>query len=238
MSNSLKRMGKRILDRTVIPVFTYIIDQALLKRSKSVYNMAQWKAMESSLEYIESNMSTVCMLDGREIFLEYALNRISVKGICAEFGVHEGESVNYLARRLPEIYGFDSFEGLKEDWKGIFAKGHFGRKGKLPRVAKNVHLVKGWFDETLPGFLEQHPGPFAFVHIDCDTFEAADTVLTLLGPRFVSGTVLIFDEFFGYRRWELGEFKAWNDYVARTGAEFEYLAFTSQRVAVQIRRVA
>lgn len=177
------------------------------------------------------------MLSTRTGLLDYALNKISVKGTCAEFGVNEGESINYLAKRLPEIYGFDSFEGLKEDWKGVFAQGHFDRKGKLPRVAKNVHLVKGWFDETLPGFLKQHHGPFSFVHIDSDTYEAADTILTLLGPQFAVGTVILFDEFFGYRRWELGEFKAWNDYVERTGTEYEYLAFTSQRVAIQIRHI-
>ena len=237
MPNMLKQIGKRALDLTVIPALCYILDNTLYSRDKTIYNMARWKAMESSLEYIETHMSSVCMLDSRAGFLDYALNKVCVKGTCAEFGVHEGESIKYLAKRLPEIYGFDSFEGLKEDWKGAFAQGHFDRKGKLPRVAKNVHLVKGWFDETLPGFLKQHPEPFSFVHIDCDTFEATDTVLTLLGPQFVSGTVIIFDEFFGYRRWELGEFKAWNDYVDRTGAEYEYLVLTSQRVAIQIRRI-
>jgi hypothetical protein len=237
MSNSLKRMGMRILDCTVIPAVTYVLDQALSSRDKSIYNMAHWKAMESSLLYIESNMPTVCMLENRTQLLDYAVKRVSVKGTCAEFGVLEGESINYLARKLPEIYGFDSFEGLKEDWKGIFAKGHFDLKGKMPKVAKNVHLIKGWFHETVPEFLKQHPEPFAFAHIDSDTFEAAEIVLNLIGPQFVPGTVLVFDEFFGYRRWELGEFKAWNDYVERTGTEFEYLALTSQRVAIQIRHI-
>ena len=191
MSNMLTRLGKRALDRTVIPALSYILDKTLYSRDTTIYNMARWKAMESSLEYIETYMSTVCMLSTRTGLLDYALNKISVKGTCAEFGVNEGESINYLAKRLPEIYGFDSFEGLKEDWKGVFAQGHFDRKGKLPRVAKNVHLVKGWFDETLPGFLKQHHGPFSFVHIDSDTYEAADTILTLLGPQFAVGTVIL-----------------------------------------------
>ena len=237
MSNSFTRMGKSILDHTVIPVLRYILDQALIGRDKSIYNMVHWKAMESSLLYIEANMPNVCMFSTREQLLDYAVKKVCVKGTCAEFGVFEGESINYLAKRLPEMYGFDSFEGLKEDWTGIFAKGLFDRKGKMPRVARNVHLVKGWFDETLPVFLKEHPEPFVFLHIDSDTFEAAETVLNLTGPRFVPGTVLVFDQFFGYRRWELGEFKAWNDYVARTGTEFEYLALTSQRVAIQIRRL-
>jgi len=237
MPNIFKEAGKRVLDLTLIPALCYILDKTLDSRDRTIYNMARWKALESSLEYLETHMSNVCMLDSRLQLLNYALSRICLDGLCAEFGVHEGDSINYLAKRLPMIYGFDSFEGLKEDWKGVFAKGHFDRKGKLPRVAKNVRLVKGWFDESLPGFLEQHPGPFAFVHIDCDTYEATNTVLTLLGPRFVPGTVLVFDEYIGYRRWELGEFKAWKDYVDRTGTEYEYLAFTSPRVVIQVRSI-
>ena len=35
-----------------------------------------------------------------------------------EFGVWKGESINFLSSFLNkgEIYGFDSFKGLREDW--------------------------------------------------------------------------------------------------------------------------
>lgn len=238
MPSALKRIGKLVLDRTVIPVLCYILDSTLYSRDKTLYNMARWKAVESSLQYVETHLSSVCMLDSKIRLWEYALSKVNVKGTCAEFGVFHGESINYFARKLPAIYGFDSFEGLKEDWKGCsLPKGTFNLHGKMPRVAKNVYLIKGWFNDTVPGFLAKHPEPFAFVHIDSDTYEAANSVLTMIGPHFVAGTVLVFDQFFSFRGWELGEFKAWNDYVTRTGTEFEYLAFTSQRVAIQIRRV-
>jgi hypothetical protein len=63
------------------------------------------------------------------------------------------------------VYGFDSFEGLPEDWAiGVmngkedtdrFIRGKtFDLRGNLPVVRPNVRLLKGWFDKTLPEFLD------------------------------------------------------------------------------------
>jgi hypothetical protein len=53
-------------------------------------------------------------------------------------------------------YGFDSFYGLQENWKGgWFSKNHFSLNGKSPKVNKNVKLIKGWFKNTLPIFLKK-----------------------------------------------------------------------------------
>ena len=64
----------------------------------------------------------------------YSISQITIDGLVAEFGVAEGHSINYLAKHYKQpIYGFDSFEGLKEDWKGhSFRKGMFNQLGKLP----------------------------------------------------------------------------------------------------------
>lgn len=43
-----------------------------------------------------------------------------------EFGVYQGESINYMAERTKlQIYGFDSFEGIPNNWRSGFGKGHF-----------------------------------------------------------------------------------------------------------------
>ena len=134
------------------------------------------------------------------------------------------------------IYGFDSFTGLKEDWQGwSFAKGHFNLNGNLPPVAPNVRLVKGWFDESLPGFRAEHRDDFSFVHIDCDTYEATASVLRQTEDRIVPGSVVMFDEYFGYRGWRMGEYKAWQEFVARRGLRYDYRAFTDQSVVVTVR---
>ena len=48
------------------------------------------------------------------------LNNSKDNNLFLEFGVYTGESINLFAKQLrsinKEIYGFDSFEGLKEDW--------------------------------------------------------------------------------------------------------------------------
>jgi hypothetical protein len=95
-------------------------------------------------------------------------------------------------------------------------------------------LIKGWFDETLPPFLREHPEPFSFVHIDCDTYEATSIVLSAAEGRFRKGTVVVFDEYFGYRGWRMGEFKAWQQFVAARGLSYEYLAFHFQAVSLVV----
>ena len=68
-----------------------------------------------------------------------------------EFGVASGKTINYISKFTNnKVYGFDSFEGLPENWRDGFGKGAFSRNGNLPEVNANVELIKGWFDNTLP----------------------------------------------------------------------------------------
>jgi len=97
-----------------------------------------------------------------------------------------------------------------------------------------VELIKGWFDETLPRFLTQHPGNFAFIHVDCDTYEATRTLFQAAGGRVAAGTVIVFDEYFGYPGWRVGEWKAWQEFVGERGVRYEYVGFSVNQVAVRI----
>ena len=47
--------------------------------------------------------------------------------------------------------------------------------------------------------------------------------------------VLVFDEFFNFPGWRLHEFRAWTEFVERTGRTFEYLAFTGNNEQVVVR---
>jgi hypothetical protein len=234
----VKQIGKWMLDRTVVPAVRYVIDKVepgILHNASSLCELARIRAITSSVRYAEEKMSEALIFDTRDALWDYALKKICVTGINAEFGVWQGDSINYFARKVPTIYGFDSFEGLKEDWKGQSApQGSFDLKGKLPKVARNVHLIKGWFAATVPAFLTEHETPFAFVHIDCDTFETVQELLNLIGSRLVPGTVIVFDEYFGFRGWELGEFRAWSEYVQRTGTAYKYLGFSLRQVMLQL----
>ncbi|MFP4045271.1 MAG: hypothetical protein ACLFTP_12040, partial [Rhodosalinus sp.] len=81
--------------------------------------------------------------------------------------------VNLFARVLKgtggTVWGFDSFEGLEEDWTGHARggrKGRFALGGKLPEVRPGVRLVKGRVQDTVPGWLSTNEGPVAFAHLD------------------------------------------------------------------------
>jgi len=45
---------------------------------------------------------------------------LSNGGIIAEFDVYKGESINFFAKKYPNsrLFGFDSFQGLEENWYG------------------------------------------------------------------------------------------------------------------------
>ena len=94
-----------------------------------------------------------------------------------EFGVWMGSSINRIAAHNPhvvEIFGFDSFEGLPEDWSGPWVKGSFDMNGQMPAVRPNVKLFKGWFSDTIPLFKQyyaaKHGQPYCF-HEEVDTSE-------------------------------------------------------------------
>jgi hypothetical protein len=128
-----------------------------------------------------------------------------------EFGVHTGQTINYLSRFAQIMYGFDSWEGLPEDWQPGFEKGTFSTGGVMPDVEKNVVLIKGMFEDTLPYFLRTTPGQVGLLHIDCDLYSSTKTVLNLLRDRLAHGTVIIFDELVNYNGYENHEFKALNE---------------------------
>ena len=115
-----------------------------------------------------------------------------------EFGVFKGISINLMRHILGpqyEIFGFDSFEGLPEDWDGTTCKkGEFSTNGIIPEI-ENVTFFKGWFDDTLPEYLYVHGyDPIALLHVDGDLYSSSNTVLYGLNDAIKAGTVIVFDE--------------------------------------------
>ena len=43
--------------------------------------------------------------------------------------------------------------------------------------------------------------------------------------RLVPGTVIVFDEFFNYPQWEDGEFKAFQEFLAKTKLSCEFIGY-------------
>jgi O-methyltransferase len=134
-----------------------------------------------------------------------------------EFGVYKGESIEFWVslNQAPEsrFYGFDSFEGLPEEWFSLtrtVEKGAFDTRGEVPNIDDpRIRFIKGYFQNVLDGFLADFtPRHRMVIHIDADLYSSTLFILTSMNRFFVPGTILIFDEFYSASH----EFKAFCDY--------------------------
>lgn len=199
-------------------------------------------ASEESACYVLEHMRAVPNFDTdydlHEWIATTQLDRsLLAHGQILEFGVATGRTLNQFGYWLPHktVYGFDGFDGLPEDWTSRMRKGFFARD-QLPRVRKNCELVVGWFNETLPGFVEKHQEPVALLHVDCDLYSSTVTILNNLKNNIVPGTVIVFDEYINYPGWQLDEFRAWQEHCRKYGIKYEYIGRVSkhQKVAVRV----
>lgn len=145
-----------------------------------------------------------------------------------EFGVHLGGSLRHWcslnANSESRFFGFDSFEGLPEDWNNGAKKGAYSANGRLPEIKDSrVQFVKGWFQDTLPAFLSAFQGRNRIViHNDSDLYSSTLYCLTMLNFFMVPGTVVIFDEFYD----PVNEYRALQDYAGAYRRKFELVAHT------------
>jgi hypothetical protein len=193
------------------------------------------EAKKDTLEYIKANMADAPFFEKHPALVKYALGQVDTDGLYLEFGVGRGKSMRWIAPVVSgPVYGFDSFEGIQEYWNGN-PVGSFAQS-KLPKVPDNVEFVVGYFDSSLPGFLEEHPGPVAFLHVDCDLYSSTVTIFDALGERLQPGAIVLFDEYYNFHRWQQHEFKAFQEFVEKSGMKYEYIAFsvTGQQVAVRV----
>ncbi len=102
-------------------------------------------------------------------------------------------------------------------------------------VPENVILHNGWFEETLPGFVEKYQDPVRFMNIDCDIYSSTKTVFDLLAKQIIPGTVIVFDEYIGYEKWREHEFKAFQEFVLKYDLKYEYLCFSLMTKQVVVR---
>jgi O-methyltransferase len=155
-----------------------------------------------------------------------------------EFGVSKGVSLAWWVdhARHPDcrFVGFDTFEGLPEDW-GNIPKGAYSAGGKMPDIQdERVSYQVGLFQDTLPGFLPEEPMQEKLVvHLDADLYNSTLFPLVHLAPHLKSGDVLIFDEFFAVSKCS-HEFRAWLDYLSLYKTDYEGIAKNKKEFAVKL----
>ncbi|MBO0675922.1 class I SAM-dependent methyltransferase [Mycolicibacterium sp. S2-37] len=154
------------------------------------------------------------------------------------------------------VYGFDTFEGLVEDWqiddqitvkRGTFSlseplaqrfikdTGVTLTDGLPPALGRRVEFVKGSTYDTLAPFLADRPeAPIALFHMDLDTYESCLHALETCRDHFVEGSILVFDEYLVTN----GEMRAFYEFQSRYGLEWRYRSWGLEIWEMNIEMVA
>jgi hypothetical protein len=128
-----------------------------------------------------------------------------------------------------EVWLFDSWAGLPEpsDEDVTFgglrrpAGWNFARPDDVWRAIhatganpKKIHLVEGWFHETLPRWIERGE-LIALLHIDSDWYESVSLCLREMWPLVAAGGAVVVDD---YARWR-GCRRAVDEFLAEYPAD-------------------
>lgn len=150
-----------------------------------------------------SDLFSTPQISGRKNIWSRILNEIGAdqKILFLEFGVWKGESFRYFCQELTNdksrLIGFDTFEGLPEDW-GHRPVGTYSANGEIPDINDpRVEFKVGLFQQTLP-YLQADFEDYdaVLVHMDADLYSSTLFVLSELWKMFPEIYVL-FDEFIG-----------------------------------------
>jgi O-methyltransferase len=189
-----------------------------------------WRNFSPSVEVLNRNAQMlatirnysrngVSVFADRETMYSAVNKRLGNTGVTyLEFGVWKGDSLrawtSINTNQASRFYGFDSFEGLPEDWIKGFGhstkKGQFGLDGEMPTIPDSrVTLINGWFQETLRDFLSNFPISHPIViNNDSDLHSSTQYTLSTLDPFLKPGDVIIFDEYSS----PANEYLAWEQY--------------------------
>jgi hypothetical protein len=236
----MARIGTRaeVWFSNVIASFArYVAERTL---SESVPMLMRHDAVVDSYNYAKESMqgaySFLDRFEGLVLSIEEARRRFPSRRLVLEFGVYKGGMINHQAKTFPELnfVGFDSFEGLQENWSGMAPAKTFDLGGRLPRVRRNVRLVKGWFAESGPRWKSQNPASDIplLVHVDCDTYAATVDVLELCSDYVGHGLVFHFDDYFGFPGWRSGGFKALQEISEKRRWRLTCLSYGTKEVSV------
>ncbi|MGV0850713.1 class I SAM-dependent methyltransferase [Mycolicibacterium phlei] len=182
-----------------------------------------------------------CRIGGHTLLWE--ASQLDGDGLVLDLGVWIGWSTRLLAERSGRrVYGFDTFEGLVEDWQvddeklvkagALSIAEPFAQRlindtgvtieGGIPSaLGRDVEFIKGSTYDTLAPFLDAHPGPIRLFHMDLDTYESCLHALETCKSRFTRGSILVFDEYLVTN----GEMRAFYDFQKKYGFEFRYRAW-------------
>ena len=153
-----------------------------------------------------------------------------------EFGVWRGIAFKYLLNYFSKGYGFDTFEGLPEDWHNT-KSGMYSGEGRVPEMDGGTFVV-GKFKDTVPKFFAKKRPLASLVNFDSDLYSSTKCALDNAISVIDAHTVLIFDELLNNKNWKEDEYKALKDFCTENRYEYDVVAvsFFTKQVAVKLTK--
>jgi Methyltransferase domain len=220
----------------------------LYSRDISVYEADYQKFIRQALTELRG-----LKIPGHTLLWE--ASRLEGDGLVLDLGVWIGWSTRLLAAESGHrVYGFDTFEGIVEDWHiedqtlvkagALSISEPFAQRliedtgvtvldGIPNALGRDVEFVKGSTYDTLAPFLDSHPGPIRLFHMDLDTYESCLHALETCKERFTAGSILIFDEYLVTN----GEMRAFYEFQEKYGFEFRYRAWGLEIMEMNVAMV-
>ena len=162
---------------------------------------------------------------------------MSIDGPVVQVGTSDGGTLARLVAYLRgrEVTGSGRAVGCRGLAAGL-PEGLFAQDG-LPE-ARGATIVDGPYEQTLTAWKAEHPEPIALLYLDTTIHSSTSAVLDLLADRLADGTLIVLDEYFNYPGWQVGECKAWAEFVERSGIGFRYEGYTfdNEQVVVSVQR--
>ena len=69
-------------------------------------------------------------------------------------------------------------------------------------------------------------------HLDLDNYSPTKFVLQKIKPQLFPGSILLFDEFYGYQNWKEQEYRALKETFKED--EYKYIAFGKRQASIEI----
>ncbi len=211
------RIGLWCWDHTIVRASRFLEPH----RPHCFAHIAHGQLFERFAHYTRLQKSEYCLN------LDLASAYRTVDGSVVECGVWRGGMSAGLAALLGnqrDYYLFDSFEGLPEaskidgkkaiDWQATNEVDNcrteeiFAHEAMKLAGAERYHIVKGWFNQTLPPF---HPAQrIAILRLDADWYSSTAECLNYLYEKVVPGGLIIVDDYYA---WD-GCARAIHDYLS------------------------
>ena len=219
-------------------VINKIISESIVKRNLTFFILEE--SLRKSAQIIIDKGKFSVPFTSKFLLYDYIIDQKLITGDFCEFGVWKGESINYFSSRVQDkqirFYGFDSFEGLPEDWRFGFSKGEFDLNGKKPIDTERITFIKGWFADTIPNFLKEYQiSEPIFLHIDCDLYSSTKDVFNCLSNLIRPNSYILFDELLAYPGFLEHEYLALIEFLKSKNLDYEIIGFNTNHEQVLVR---